>query len=231
MIEQRYYFYRPAIDGHFTDNGISVIELLRTYPALVWRRDWTTMRLLWALRASHAEFEDHTNGIMVTSTMRYGGDGEEKVNGLVLRASDTVLTHPERWYYYKLNVHDDSHKSAVDVLVDLVDHNQGYDKWYIAKFMTGPRGRKLIEWLTKRNLNDPEKFICSGITCLAANTTIGEEFENYGVYRTLLIELEKLMKQFNNDEPDPLSSSLAFYRSGLTPYSQVDDKPLLRRNG
>ncbi|RKY06322.1 MAG: hypothetical protein DRP56_07610 [Planctomycetota bacterium] len=229
MKEARWYFWRPKIiDTDFLDNGISAITLARTVPELVWNREWDILKVLWLLRAAHVELEDTEREIIYTSTMRYG-EGDKKVNGLVKRPSADVLSaHPDRWYYYSIMIHEQVRNTTFSMLDSLVADNQGYDKRYIAKFLTGPHGRKLIEKLSGKPLNDLSKFICSGISEIAAMDAVYKERKQYDRLAGLLMQLVILNEKFKGDEPDPLNLSLAFYRAGLTPISQVDHKPLIK---
>jgi len=67
-------------------------------------------------------------GQCFTSTMR--GD----VNGTVLRNAATVLTNPERWVYFEVEVSTDLFKLAHILVDDAVVNNKGYDTSAIPSF-------------------------------------------------------------------------------------------------
>lgn len=68
-------------------------------------------------------------GTCTTATMR--GDA----NGTVSRDASTVLKHPENWDYVEIEVSEEQASSLRTWMQYQVDHNKGYSKWDILKFV------------------------------------------------------------------------------------------------
>ncbi len=79
-----------------------------------------------------------------SSTMR--GD----YNGTVKRPASEVITHPERWDYYEIEISDGSYCAMVVFMEAACERNKGYDKPALLKFFL-PFWRK----------STPDKYICS----------------------------------------------------------------------
>ena len=177
--------YKPEIDGHFLDNGISI---------------WTRM-FNWCpkeLKSSHAEvcipdelgqFEAEGQamgytGTCYTSTLR----GEE--NGVVRRSASSVLRHPDRWNYFEFDIPDQWYKSFVEEMDKKVRHNQGYDV------------KTILSYFWYKRLGNPDKYICSEFV---------HESIRVFVWHTnrLWVNLDKLKC------PSPLRLAHALHKSGL----------------
>jgi hypothetical protein len=94
--------YLPAWgDGHAIDNIID--EYTHIFNPNVPKEYRCSHMELWFPDENQAYQNTYNEwlGMCHTSTMR----GNE--NGVVLRLASTVLTHPERWYYYEIPVSDD----------------------------------------------------------------------------------------------------------------------------
>jgi hypothetical protein len=127
----RLLFYIPRFgDGHALDNAIYLWTK-------IWNRKAPTM-----LRCSHAEiwtpgyemgftWQDKQGkhqfaGDCWTSTMR----GED--NGTVRRAAADILKHPDRWFYFEIEVRE--YERLYESMERKVKFNQGYDVWTIMSF-------------------------------------------------------------------------------------------------
>ena len=82
-------------------------------------------------------------GTMWASTMR----GED--NGTVKRDASGVLKHPKNWHYIEIEIDDFDYEYFLAILDLEVQHNKGYAKWDILKF------------ISPIHFNDSERNICS----------------------------------------------------------------------
>jgi hypothetical protein len=164
LAEVRVLFYRPKwFDGHSIDNIISEY----TYHANLWLNPakldmniFQRSKLLKQLACSHVEKgypgEDgnFASGQMFTSTMRQNA-ANGNTDGIVMRPTANVLTHPERWFYARIIVPETAMEYSLEWCKEMVRNNQGYDKEDIKKFFQ-INAKKRIQ-----DVNDG-KFICSG---------------------------------------------------------------------
>jgi hypothetical protein len=74
--------------------------------------------------------ETYYVGTCYTATMR--GDD----NGTVKRDASGVLTYPEHWEYFEIEVTDDQHLFLLTIMNLDVANNKGYAKWDLLKFIS-----------------------------------------------------------------------------------------------
>jgi hypothetical protein len=150
-MKYRVAFYKPALDKHLIDNVISIGTKLWNWNSpecshvegwspddrgkfyyYGWQPDWDRS----------LDTPDKACGKMFTSTMR----GED--NGTVIRPAAGILKHPERWFYYEIEISDEDYAVGMKWAEDQCAKNKGYAKRTLLKFIG-------INWA------DPERNICS----------------------------------------------------------------------
>lgn len=127
--------YRAERDGHCLDDGISL---------------WTKLFNWKTPPYSHAEIWLLDEDKCFTSTMR----GEW--NGTVIRPASEVLTHPERWDYFEIQVEVAVYNAAVQKARLAAEANKGYDKPALLSFFFpirfGSKGKDICSEVTERFL-------------------------------------------------------------------------------
>ena len=192
--------YKPAWDGHFLDDGISI-----------WSRLWN-LKAPKQLKCSHSEVWIPTKagnfrivtmegidayGTCYTSTMR------KPYNGVCSRPASSILHHPDRWNYFEVEILDKWYAKFVEEMETDVANNQGYDKWTIASFFWYKRlGRK-------------DKFICSEICWLWILHWIQDKDK---IFQNL----------YKLNCPSPIRLAHALHKSGLDLYSLETGKVILK---
>jgi hypothetical protein len=159
-MKYRVIFYKPAIDKHLIDNVISIGTKLWNWnsPGCSHVEGWSpdNRGRFYIGQGNDGNvsvgWTDWINGEQVTwplfrgnaftSTMR--GDD----NGTVIREMKEVLVHPERWFYYEIEISDEDYAVGMKWAEDQCAKNKGYAKRTLLKFIG-------INWA------DKERNICS----------------------------------------------------------------------
>ena len=212
--------YKPALDKHLLDNLI----WMHTY---LWNpQGWKYKRLA----CSHAgiwvpdengnyEYTDMTGttylGTCYTSTMgQAGGKNRVNYNGICKRPASEVLKHPERWYYYEMQVEANALESAL-LSADLrVANNKGYDIKDILKYFLPVR---------TQDVND-DKMICSGFSWWFIYVLY--RYSYFGVETPMALE-NLCIKRTEQHLPSPFRLSLWCKDSGLIPVDLATGKNLI----
>lgn len=207
--------YKPAIDKHLIDNLI----WMHTY---VWNpQGWKFKRLacshseIWVADGEY-EYRDMMGttylGSCYTSTMGgTGGANRTKYNGICKRPAYEILIHPERWYYYEMQVEDNALESAL-LAADLkVVNNKGYDIADIIKYFLPVR---------TQDPNDG-RMICSGFSWWFIRVLCNHTINTHAW-------LNKLCEHRTEQHlPSPFRLSLWCKDAGLIPVDLATNKNLI----
>lgn len=136
-MKYRIIFYRPAFDGHWIDDIISIGTKFcnwntpRASHVEVWMPDGIVIDMngFVAKHNSSGKTENRYLGDLLTSTMR--GD----YNGTVIRDANKILKNPNRWFYYELECDDADFELALHWAENACRDNKGYAKKTLLKFI------------------------------------------------------------------------------------------------
>ena len=215
-MEVRLLNYLPDWDGHFLDNGIATHTIIFNVLGMLmprrgnWlapfkKQTYRNIKIMYLLMCSHSEiwtrdtkFSDEwlDHGLCWTSTMR--GDEE---NGVTMRPAYSVLYHPHRWTYFRIDIQDEWYPSLIAEMSKKVNNNQGYDKLTILSFF--------FPW----RFGNKSKYICSEFCHLSLFPhSDGRLFRN----------LARL------DAPSPIRLAHRVWMSGYDLYSLETNKVILK---
>lgn len=138
-MKYRIIFYRPAFDGHWIDDIISIGTKFcnwntpRASHVEVWMPDSDYDPIKHGEQVFHVLADRYQDGYylgqMFTSTMR--GD----YNGTVIRDANKILKNPNRWFYYELECDDADFELALHWAENACRDNKGYAKKTLLKFI------------------------------------------------------------------------------------------------
>lgn len=138
-------------------------------------------------------------GECFTSTLR-----DKKENGVVMRPASQVLTHPEHWCFFEIELTDEEYEAMYEYALFQASLGIRYSKLTIASFF--------LPW----RINQKDADICSEAICRAIYHGL-----NISDHSLLLSALRKI------DVPSPLRLASNIFKCGYPLYSLETGKIIL----
>ena len=201
-------FYRPKIDKHWIDNFIAFWGLVWNWFFWFKKRLWTSHSEIWIPNKKwDFEFLPHIfngvhAGITFTSTMGQTGGKNRTGDGVRKALASEILKHPDRWYYYEIEVSDHAFQHMLRWMETQVANNQGYNK------------KDILDFFWPKQEQDLQHFICSGFSWAAIWIALNEDCKISPEYKPTHL-------------PSPMELSHLVIKLGYKPIDLATGKELL----